>query len=77
MRATLANIAEPADYPTMMSYLVPGGLPTKISDSEAKSKLNEIYRDDPEALSTIERAWHSSGMQSLEPIPLNKEETEE
>jgi hypothetical protein len=48
MRATLANIAEPADYPTLMSYLVPGGLPTKISDEEAKSKLNKIYRDDPE-----------------------------
>jgi hypothetical protein len=77
MRATLSNIAEPSDYPTMMSYLVPGGLPNKISDSEAKSKLNEIYRDDPEALSTIERAWHASGKQSLEPIPFTREEETE
>jgi hypothetical protein len=74
MRATLANIAEPADYPTLMSYLVPGGLPTKISDEEAKSKLNEIYRDDPEQLGIIERAWHASGRQHLEPIPMINEE---
>jgi hypothetical protein len=76
MRATLSNIAEPADYPTMMSYLVPGGLPNKISDEEAKSKLNEIYRDDPVALSTIERAWHASGKQHIVPIPMSSEDTE-
>ena len=74
MRATLANISEPADYPTLMSYLVPGGLPNKISDEEAKSKLNEIYRDDPEQLGIIERAWHASGRQHLEPIPMRNEE---
>jgi hypothetical protein len=74
MRATLANISEPADYPTLMSYLIPGGLPTKISDEEAKSKLNKIYRDDPEQLGIIERAWHASGKQYLEPIPMKNEE---
>ena len=74
MRATLSNIAEPADYPTLMSYLVPGGLPTKISDEEAKSKLNEIYRDDPEQLGIIERAWHASGKQHIMPIPMRNEE---
>ena len=74
MRATLANIAEPADYPTLMSYIVPGGLPTKISDEEAKSKLQKIYRDDPEQLGIIERAWHASGKQSLLPIPMTAEE---
>jgi hypothetical protein len=74
MRATLANIAEPADYPTLMSYLVPGGLPTKISDEEVKSKLNKIYRDDPEQLGIIERAWHASGRHDLVPIPMTNEE---
>ena len=74
MRATLANIAEPADYPTLMSYLVPGGLPNKINDEEAKSKLNEIYRDDPEQLGIIERAWHASGRHYLVPIPMTNEE---
>lgn len=77
MRATLSNIAEPADYPTLMSYLVPGGLPNKVSDEEAKSKLNEIYRDDPVALSTIERAWHASGKQNIVPIPMTNEDTYE
>lgn len=74
MRATLSNVAEPSDYPTLMSYLVPGGLPTKISDEEAKSKLNKIYRDDPEQLGIIERAWHASGKQHLEPIPMRNED---
>ena len=77
MRATLSNIADPADYPRLMSYLVPGGLPTKISDEEAKSKLNEIYRDDPEQLGIIERAWHASGKQNLIPIPMQREEEED
>ena len=74
MRATLANIAEPADYPTLMSYLVPGGLPTKISDEEAKSKLNKIYRDDAEQLGIIERAYHTAGKQDILPIPMQREE---
>jgi hypothetical protein len=74
MRATLANISEPADYPTLMSYLVPGGLPTKISDEEVISKLTNVYRDDNVALSTIERAWHASGKHDLVPIPMTNEE---
>ena len=57
-----------------MSYIVSGGLPTKISDEEAKSKLQKIYRDDPEQLGIIERAWHASGKQSLLPIPMTAEE---
>ena len=77
MRATLSNIAEPADYPTLMSYLVPGGLPNKISDEEVKSKLNEIYRDNPEQLGIIERAYHASGKQNILPIPMSNEETTE
>ena len=73
MRATLANIAEPEEYPTLMSYLVPGGLPTKISDEEAKTKLNQIYRDDPEQLGIIERAYHASGKQNLVPLQNDNE----
>ena len=77
MRATLANIAEPDDYPTLMSYLVPGGLPTKINDEHALEKLNKIYKDDPEQLGTIERAYHSAGRQHLVPMPVTAEETYE
>ena len=75
MRATLSNIADPADYPTIMSYLVPGGLPTKISDEEVISKLTNVYRDDTEQLGIIERSWHASGKQHLEPIPMRNEDT--
>ena len=77
MRATLANISDPADYSTLMSYLVPGGLPSKISDEEATSKLNKIYRDDPEQLGVIERAYHAAGQQHILPIPVNNENDEE
>ncbi len=60
-----------------MSYIVSGGLPNKISDNDAKTKLNKIYRDDPEQLGIIERAYHSAGKQDILPIPVNEEETEE
>ncbi len=47
------------------------------TSSETLSRLNQIYRDEPDALSTIERAWHSSGKQQLHSIPLEmSEETE-
>ena len=76
-RAFLSNISEPADYPRLMSYLVPGGLPTKISDEEVISKLTNVYRDDTEQLGIIERAWHASGKQNILPIPMTNEETTE
>ena len=86
MRSTLSNISEPADYPSLMKYLLPhddehaafvSALPTKISDDEVKSKLNKIYRDDSEQLGIIERAYHASGRQHLLTIPMNNEETTE
>ena len=75
-RAFLSNIAEPADYPTLMSYIVPGGLPTRISDEEVISKLTNVYRDDTEQLGIIERAWHASGKQRILPIPMEREREE-
>ena len=77
MRATLSNISEPEDYQTLLSYIIPGGLPNKISDEEAKSKLNEIYRDNPDQLSVIERAYHASGRQDILPIPMENENVNE
>ena len=73
MRATLSNITEPENYPLLMSYLVSGGLPNKVSDEDAISKLSEIYKDDAVGLSTIERAWHASGKQDILPIPMSSE----
>ena len=74
MRATLSNISEEDDYPLLMSYLVSGGLPNKITDEEAKSKLNKIYRDDPEQLNVIEQAWHQAGSQEILTIPTSVDE---
>ena len=74
MRSTLSSIAETGDYQTLMSYIMPGGFPTKISDEEVMSKLTNVYRDDPEQLSIIERAWHESGKQNILPIPMTTEE---
>jgi len=70
MRATLINIGGQQ----LMKHLVPNGLPTKISDEEAKSKLNNIYRDDVEQLGIIERGHHESGRQNILTIPMNNEE---
>ena len=44
------------------------------SHDETISRLNKVYRDDPEQLGIIERAWHASGKQHLEPIPMRNEE---
>ena len=76
-RALLANIAKPEDYQTIMSYIIPGGFPTKISHEDVISKLNDVYRDDTEQLGIIERAWHQTGKQHLLTIPMQREEEEE
>ena len=44
---------------------------------ETISRLNKVYRDDPESLGTIERAWHQTGKQHLLTIPMRREEEQE
>jgi len=44
------------------------------SHDETISRLNKVYRDDPEQLGIIERAYHASGKQHLLTIPMNNEE---
>jgi hypothetical protein len=41
---------------------------------ETISRLNKVYRDDPDQLSIIERAWHQTGKQHLLTIPMKNEE---
>ena len=78
MRATLANIAEPADYPRLISYITLGsGFSTKISDEDATTRLNKIYRDDAEQLGVIERAYHAAGKRDINSIPMTNEEITE
>lgn len=47
------------------------------SHDETISRLNKVYRDDPQQLGIIERAYHASGRQHLLTIPMNNEETTE
>ena len=41
---------------------------------ETLSRLNKVYRDDPDQLSIIERAWHQTGKQHLLTIPMKNED---
>jgi|TARA_R110000782_G_scaffold239548_1_gene325966 hypothetical protein len=47
------------------------------SHDETITRLNKVYRDDPEQLGIIERAWHQTGKQHLESIPMRNEDIEE
>jgi hypothetical protein len=77
MRATLSNIAEPQDYNKLLDVLVPGGIPTRVTDEEAFSKLVKSYRHQPEQLSIIEKAYHASGKQNIRPMNESYEPFEE
>ena len=44
------------------------------SHDETISRLNKVYRDDPEQLGIIERAWHQTGRQHLLTIPMTNQE---
>lgn len=47
------------------------------SHDETISRLNKVYRNDPEQLGIIERAWHQTGKQHLLTIPMTVEESYE
>jgi len=68
MRATLSNIADPEDYNKVLGVVVPGGIPTRVTDEEALSRLVKSYRNEPEQLSIIEKAYHASGKQNIRPM---------
>ncbi len=64
MRQTLANVSEES----LLEFIAPGGFNPrggKLSDEFILNKLNTIYRDSPEELNTIERAYHASGKDHL------------
>ena len=66
MRTTLSNITE--DTSDLVASLAPGGFNPRggmLSDEYILNKLNVLYRDSPEELNTIERAYHTSGKDHL------------
>jgi hypothetical protein len=66
IKNTFNLIAEPDDHTFLHRE--------NESHDETISRLNKVYRDDPEALGTIERAWHETGKQHLLTIPMINEE---
>lgn len=66
MRTTLSNVTE--DTTDIVRSITPGGFNPKggmLSDEYILNKLNVLYRDSPEELNTIERAYHASGKDHL------------
>jgi len=76
MRATLSNLAPREELLNINEMFAPGGFNPRsglISDDFILNKLNENYRDNPEELNMIERAYHASGRQHLLPIEMTPE----
>jgi len=69
IKNTFNLIAEPDDHTFLHRE--------NESHDETISRLNKVYRDDPEQLGIIERAWHQTGKQHLLTIPMQREEEEE
>ena len=75
MRATMANLVEPSELQNLTRLIIPGGFSEKLDDEEVLSRLNTEYRNEPEQLQNIERAYHASGKQNMLPIQTNNNET--
>ena len=73
MRATLANLANADELLNINDMLAPGGFNPRggqLTDDYILNKLNKNYRDNPEELNMIERAYHASGKQHILPIEM-------
>lgn len=73
MRATLSNLAPKEELLNINEMFAPGGFNPRsglISDDFILNKLNKNYRDNPEELNMIERAYHASGKQQMLPIEM-------
>ncbi len=77
MRSTIANLVDVEEYRDIAGYLLNGAYPRPVSDGEALSKLNKMYRDDTASLALIERSYDQSGRQELPPLETNVDESTE
>lgn len=76
MRATLANLASRDELLNLNEIFAPGGFNPRsghLADDYILNKLNKNYRDNPEELNMIERAYHASGKQNILPIAMTPE----
>lgn len=73
MRATLANLASRDELLNLNETFAPGGFNPRggqLTDDYILNKLNKNYRDNPDELNMIERAYHASGKQHILPIEM-------
>ena len=76
MRATLSNLASRDELLNLNETFAPGGFNPRggqLTDDYILNKLNKNYRDNPDELNMIERAYHASGKQSILPIEMTPE----
>lgn len=76
MRATLANLASRDELLNLNETFAPGGFNPRggqLTDDYILNKLNKNYRDNPDELNMIERAYHASGKQHILPIEMTPE----
>ena len=79
MRGALSNLVNEEEILNLNEVFAPGGFNPrtgKLSDNYILNKLNDVYRDDPEQLNLIERAYISAGRQNLLPIQTERPEEE-
>ena len=68
MRATMANLVDASELEDLSRLVAPETLARRVDDEEVLSRLTEQYRDDPQALSHIERSYHQAGRQEILPM---------
>lgn len=76
MRATLSNLASRDELLNLNETFAPGGFNPRggqLTDDYILNKLNKNYRDNPDELNMIERAYHASGKQHILPIEMTPE----
>ena len=77
MRSTIANLVDIEEYRDIAGYLLNGEYPKPVSDGEALSKLNRMYRSDTASLALIERSYDQSGRAELPPLEVSADGAEE
>ncbi len=72
IRATMSNLVDASELEGLSRLIAPETLGTKLNDEEVLSRLTKEYREDPEALSHIERSYQQAGRQDILPMEQNE-----
>ena len=80
MRGALSNLVPKDELLNLNELFAPSGFNPRhgrLSDSYILNRLQNEYRDDPEQLNLIERAYTAAGRQNLLPIQMTRPEEEQ